>query len=318
MDGQTLLRMMSQLLAESPGSAWLDVKLSYDCLYRAAIATADRINYPTSSQDITTVAETSSYVLNPDYLKQYLQDNFNRYFVKYVTSTYTVFVYPASYDSIVLANNTTSVDIPTAYCINDATPLVQKTGTATATGTLAATYTLFGKALGESALTDSAADFSTVKVGDLVHNTTDASHGVVVATSSSTSVVCALFDGTNNYFSSGDAYIINPQKRFQIIVDPLSKTAGYTITIPYIQKPAPVYSYYRRYNFPSGYEDVLTHYAAWVYKYRDRQPNMADPWYGHWDVRVRQLAQNVNQGMDRVGRIRVNFIKRAYRDRSIR
>jgi len=272
--------------------------------------TVSRTNALTSSQNISTVDGTSGYNLNPDFHRLYLMDDQNRYFIKVNDGTNDYFKYWASYDSIYIANNTAEVAIPDTFTITQASALSQITGTATSDGSLTNSYTIFGETLGETTLTDTAADFSTVKVGDIVHNTTDGSHGIVIALSSSTAIICALFYGTNNYFTSGDAYIINPQARFKIILDPPCSTSGYTVTVPYIAKPDPIYSYYRRYNLPPAYESALTHYAAWLYKYRDREMNQGDVFFKTWLMTITQLNMALNQGMKRSG-FGINLVKRA-------
>ncbi len=315
MDGFSLLNGLRQVLSEATTSTWPDIKFSYDLLYQAAVMTASRTNVLISSQAITTVDGTSTYNLNPNFHRLYLMDDQNRYFIKVYDGANYHFKYWVSPDSIYLANNLTEVAIPDSFTIAQTSALAQKTGTVTSTGTLANTYTLFGETLGESTLTDSAANFSTVKVGDLVHNTTDGSHGIVISITSTTAIVCALFYGTQNYFDSSapaDAYIINPQARYQLILDPPCSTSGYTVTVPYIAKPDPVYSYYARYNFPAGYEQALIQYAAWLYKYRDREPNQGDTFFKNWLMMVTQLNTTLNQGMKRGG-FGVNFVKRGGR-----
>lgn len=273
--------------------------------------TASRANALISSQDITTVDGTSAYNLNANFHRLYLMDDQNRYFIKVYDGKNYYFKYWVSYDSIYLGNNLAEVAIPDTFTITQASSLTQKTGTATATGSLGSSYSIFGQTLGETTLTDSTADFSTVTIGDLVHNITDGSHGVVIAVTSSTAVVCALFGGTNNYFTAtNDSYIINPQARYRLILDPPCSTSGYIATVPYIAKPDPVYSYYRRYNLPAGYEQALIQYAAWLYRYRDREPNFGDAFFKNWTMMVTQLNTTLNQGMKRDG-FGVNFSKRA-------
>ena len=310
MDGQSLLRELRQVLSEQSTSVWLDLKTAYDSLYQAALATASRTNAFRTTQAITSVDGSSSYNLNPNFLKLYLSSDQNKYFIKYNDGTSTFFIYFDAYDSIVLANNTTETSIPSRFSIIDASEVAQVTGTAASTSAMSQSYTVFGTGGGETTLNGT--DFSAVKAGDLVHNTTDGSHGVVIAITSTTAVICALFDGTLNYWTSGDAYIINPQGRLSLIIDPISSTSGHTITVPYIQKPNPVYSYYRRYNFAPGFQSALVKYASWLLKYRDRELNYGDAWYKYWDLTTRQLNADLQQGMRKVG-FGVNFSKRSGR-----
>ncbi len=303
MDGLTLLRDLRIALQEPSGGTWLDTRYSYDCLYSAAIATAERTNIFTSSQAITTAVSDATYTLNGDFLKLYLMDDQNRRFIKYVAGTSTYFIYESSYDSIYLQNNTTAVLIPSSFIIRDASAITQITGTTSSAGALTNGTTALNKT-GETFITKG------VTPGDLVHNTTDSSSGVVVTVDSEIKLTCCLFDGTDNYFDNADAYIINPQGRFQIVLDPLPSTAGHTVTIPYVQRPDPVYSSYYRYRFPFDWRDLLVSYAAWKYKYRDREPDFGDRLYKFWDARVRQVGHASNE-VQRRTRFNVNLNKSA-------
>jgi hypothetical protein len=129
-----------------------------------------------------------------------------------------------------------------------------------------------------------------------------------MAITSTSAIVTALYGGTNNDWTTSDAYVIIPQGRFQIVFDPPPSTAGHTITIYYVQRPAPVYSYNRGYRFAPGYKRPLLSYAAWLYKYRDSQPNVADSFYKFWDMSVRRLGATLNQAMKRT-RLKVNLMR---------
>ena len=308
MDGVTLLRNLRQILSETSTGTWLDTKSSYDFLYQAAVKTTERTNAITSTQTITTVADQSAYTLNGDFLKLYLMDDQNRYFIKYYNGSGTYWIYWASYDSIVLANNTTATSVPSVFSIRDASEISRLTGTVTSAGALSN---------GEATLTDSAAPFTNVYTGDQVHNTTDSANGIVIVKTSTSVLITAMFDGTDNDWDSSDAYIIMPQMRFQLVLDPPSSTSGHTITVHYVQKPAPVYSSFRSYKLDSRLKNALVNYAAWLYKYRDRNPNFGDTFYRIWDTEIRQFARQLNKtrGGPTFG---VNFIKRSYGDRTIK
>jgi len=287
MDGATLSRELEQLLGETASSSYLDSKSTYDYLYEAALRTVQRTNCLTSSQEITTTEDGVNYYLNADFLKLYLSDDRGRQFIKYNDGTNNFFIYPSSYDSIVLANNDDSQSVPDSFCIRDAAAITRDSGTATSTG--AATG-------GVCTLTDTAATFTTSKIsaGDFIHNTTDGSQGVVISITSETALVAALFGGTDNDWTSADAYYINPQKRFYLTIDPLSSTAAHTITVYYVQKPAPVYSSYYSYQIPINLKSALVQYAAWLYKYRDGNANYGDAWFKYWDLNVRQYGREMN------------------------
>ena len=302
MDGQTLLREVRQLINESSGSSFLDNRMTYDFLYEAAVLTTIRTQAFRSEQSITTVATTRNYGLNPDFIALYLMDDSNKRFIKYTASSVDHFLYERSYDNIILQNNTTSVTIPYGFTIKDKS--IQTQISSTATSTAAASN-------GESQLNDTAGAFlTTTSVGDIVINITDGSSGIVSEVVSNIALKVALFDGTNNDWTSGDSYIINPQGRFELILDPPPITSGDTITVYYIQRPSPVYSVYRRYNFPIDYKAALVHYAAWKYKYVDREANFGDKLYIFWDATVRRLGENINNVLNRRG-FKVNMIKRA-------
>uniref|UniRef100_A0A6H1Z9P8 Uncharacterized protein n=1 Tax=viral metagenome TaxID=1070528 RepID=A0A6H1Z9P8_9ZZZZ len=305
MDGTTLAWEVAELLNESSSSSFMESKVTYDALYEAATKTVARTNCITSTQSITTVADQRDYLLNADFLKMYLVDDQSRQFVKYTDgSSNDTFIYPVSYDSIILQNNEDSADIPSGFVVRDATAYSLLTGTTTSAG--AATG-------GVCTLTDFTALFTTtnvVSVGDTVNNVTDGSHGVVVAVTSATALVTALFGGTANDWSDSDTYYIHRQRRMYLTLDPPPSTASETITVPYVQRPAPVYSAYYSYSIPYSLKKALVYYAAWVYKYRDRQPSFGNSWYQFWDAEVKQYGRELNTARNTKG-FRVNLKKRA-------
>jgi hypothetical protein len=126
-----------------------------------------------------------------------------------------------------------------------------------------------------------------------------------------------MFNGSLNYWTSGDAYIIFPQARYQFILDPPPSTSGHTVTLTYISKPVPVYSPYRAYNLPTEYIEPVVSYAAWKYKYRDREPIFGDMLYRVWDMQTRELTRVFN-AVKQNNRIQVNFVKSSGRERTRR
>jgi len=288
-------------LSESSTGSWVDLKSSYDYLYKAAIETNAKTRIFTSTQTIATVAGTSAYNLNTDFMGLHMRNDEGEFFVKYSDGTNTHWIYYKDYDSIILANNTTSVTIPYNFTIIDKSALTQVTGVTSADGAASG---------GECTLTKATATFIAdgITAGDLVHNTTDGSNGVILSVTSLTALVTALFDGTNNDWTSADAFIINPQGRYQLIFDPPPKTTGHTAILYYIQRPNPVYSLYRRYRFPINFTQCLVFYAAWLYKYRDREVNYGDAFFKYWDRTVREY----NFSMSKAKKSRtwgVNMIK---------
>lgn len=311
MDGKTLYRQVERALGEPQGTGYLDAKTVYDCLYEAACKTATRTRCFNTTQTITTVADTRAYNLNPDFLDLAWTNADNEKFIKYSDGTKTHWLTGKPYDTLLLANQTTSVTIPSYFSITDAAKGTVLTGTET-TGTAVSN--------GEARLTDSAATFVTsgVSAGDVIYNSTDDSEGVILAVTSNTVLQTALFHGTDNDFDLSDAYRIYPQGRFKLHFDPPPSTASHTVTIYYVQRPAPVYSLQRFYNFMPDYREPLIAYAAWKYKYIDREPNYGDAFYGQWDKAVRTLARDVNTSITGRKNFRVNFKKTTRGYQSIR
>jgi len=309
MDGKILLYQLRQLLEEPSTSSYLDDRTSYDFLYEAACAYAEITKSLTGSQTITTTATTSAYALNNDYMNLYVTNDRNEYVIKYYDGSGYYYIPWRDYGPVFYQNSTTDQSIPNSFSIVDASFESNISSAATSTGTAT---------LGECNLTDTGQTFlTTISPGDPVHNTTDASDGIVLAVTSNTVCVVALFGGTNNYVTSGDSYVIVPQGRKSLLLDPASLTAGHTITIPYVVKPMPVYSYSRRYRFDATVMPAIVKYAAWLYKYRDREANFGDRWYQVWEAAVRRHKGASDKSFNK-GRWGVNFQKRTLTDRSYR
>ena len=185
--------------------------------------------------------------------------------------------------------NVSTTLIPHCFSIRNKDDLYsQVTGTATSDGDAAG-----GKCL----LTDTSALFYTtdyVEPGDPIHNTTDGSTGIVLSIESSTTLYCALFGGTDNEWDSSDAYVINPQARVELYLDPPPSTSGHIIDLQYVKIPAPVYHDYGTYPFRQHLNEAIIRYAAWLYKYRDSVPDFGDAFYTQFDGLVRREAQDLN------------------------
>ena len=232
MDGKELSYRLRQIINEDANSDFMDSKTSYQFLWEAARDFAAATGALKGSQSITTVASQQGYTLNADFGQLYLKDDDNEFVIKYSDGTTTTFLKWKLYEEIIYDNQTTAVVRPSYFTLIDDPVLDnQVTGSATSSGALAN---------GEATLTDSAADFSDVSSGDIVHNTTDGSDGIVLSKTSSTVLVTALFGGTDNDWDSSDAYVIQPQGRVQLLLDPPPSTASHTITVYYKQTPPPV------------------------------------------------------------------------------
>jgi len=300
MDGITALYRLRQLLNEDANSAFLDTRTSYDFINSAAVEFVERTKCLKSSQAITTVASQAGYTLNADFLSLYLKDRNNQYYCKYNDggSSYSDFIYWKDYEDIIIEDNVDAVSRPSDFTIiDDATLDDQLTGTCTSAGVLSG---------GQAILTDSAADFSDVSAGDTIHNTTDGSMGIVLSKTSSTVLVTALFGGTENDWDSSDAYVLQPQGRLQLRLDPPPSTAAHTITVYYAQRPQPVYSNYGVYRFQPQHMEAILKYAAFNYQYRDQDPNFGDAYFQHWERALRQSADMLNSTFQR-NRIKVNM-----------
>lgn len=304
-DGYNLKKDLQTLLQDTGSTGFFSNRTLYRMLHQAAIRFVQRTKCLTATQTITTAAETSTYDLNADFMELYLKDSQERFFARYYAPGATTnprFICHRDYEAVVYGANTTSTTIPGRFSIKDnPTGTTSLSGTATSAG---------AASNGECNLNDSTATFLTsVNVGDEVHNTTDDAHGVVLAVTSNTQLVTALFDGSGNDWALSDAYIIRPQQKLLFVVDPPSSTASYTFTLDYVQKPAPVYSPYRSYRIPAEYSDALVYYAAWLCKYIDRDPNYGDAFYKHFDNACRSAGAQLNRTFRREG-FKVNFIKR--------
>jgi hypothetical protein len=292
-DGKDLLRRLRQLLNEDSDSGWLDDQSSYDWLYDAAGEFVDRTGCLRAEQEITTVAEQTDYDMNPDYLRLYLKNSSGNHYVKYNNGSTNTFATFKDYEDLYYQDNTGSVSTPGKFSIIDADLPSQVTGSAGATS-----------AASGGQCTLSGSGFGDVEAGATVHNTTDSSAGIVLSKTSSSALVTALFGGTDNDWTSGDAYVIQPQARNKLVLDPPPSTAGHTVTLPYVARPKPVYSDYGVYRFVNP--SVLVKYAFWMYKYKDSEPNFGDSMYRFWEMEIGRKSHSINQGQ-RPGSFTVNL-----------
>ena len=296
MDGKDLLRRYKQLLhIKSTDTDW-DEMTGYDNLYSAAKQWVIETKCLTATQTITTTATTETYTIDGKYLSLYLKHN-DRYFLKYNDGTTDYFLYFKPYEEVIFENNTTDVTIPAYFTITD-DPTLDTLVSDTADNTDA---TAPG---GKSTLTMDTAVFADVTPGDIIYNTTDVSEGIVLSTESTFKILTtALFGGTNNYWTASDAFFIQPRKRFLLQLDPGPKTSSHTVTLYYLKKPDPVYTDYGVYEIPYEYSETLCHYAAWLYKYRDQEPQFGDAFYKYWDMQIKNYRRLTNKGLARGSQI---------------
>lgn len=291
MDGHTLIRSLRESVGEPSGSQYLDTRTSYDYLLEAATELVRRTRCLKATQTITTVAGTSTYTLNANFLQLDLRNSSGDYIVKYYDGSDTRWIGFDEYDNIIYANQTTAQAIPNRFTIIDKASLYsQITGTATAAGTSSG---------GLSVLTDNAGVFlgaDYVSAGDDINNTTDNSSGIVLSVTDGTHINTAMFSNTTGAsasWDSSDAYIIQPQGRLVMLFDPPIATAGHTVTVYYIQRPDPVYHDYGTYRFLSQYSNSLVSYAAARYKLSDREPGSFDVFKKEWYNRLGEISRSV-------------------------
>jgi len=314
MDGKEYLYALEQILDEDGLATWMKDKTSFWFLWEGAKRYVAKTNCLTSYQDIATVADQVNYVLDVKYLKLYLRDSFNRFYVRYYDQTNYHFITWKDYEDIIHANtyqlvadaSQEGVDVPDHFSIRDKQSLYsQITGSATSAGASSG---------GECTLTNTDALFTTteyVSAGDIIHNTTDESDGVVLSVTSATALVCALFgDGTDNDWTDKDDYVIQPQGRYELILDPPPDDEDDTVRVQYIERPEPVFSDYGVYRFSQQGSEAIIDYAAAKYKYRDDQREFAREFLGLWDMKVKEDYTNMRPMIKKRG-FKVNLKKRA-------
>ena len=294
MDGKDLDRRLRELLGEATTSKWVDERTGYDYLYAAAKQWVIETECLTTSQDLTTVASQAGYTLNGDFLALYLKQN-DKFYIKYYDGTDYYFIYFKPYEDVIYDNNTTAISIPSYFTILDDPTL----DTQISDDADNAADDVGGKTV----LTMDTEVFADVTPGDIIHNTDDGSDGVVTKVTSTKIIEICLFGGTDNEIDDSDSFIIQPRKRFQLQFDPPPSTADHTATIYYLQKPDPVYSDYDVYKIAYEYLDALCLYAAWLYRYRDKDPNFGDAFYKHWDRAIKEYRRLTNKGLVRHSRI---------------
>lgn len=255
MDGKTLYNYGVKAMG---GIADEDKKFFYDCLDAAALDFVRQTRILTAIATITTVEDQQRYDLPANFIEPYLKDRSRRFVAKYNDGTYDYWPRLTSFEKIYRANYSDSKDVPGRFAIRDKPAgETEVTGTATSAGAASA---------GRCILTDSAALFeSTVEVRDLIHNTTDGSSGVVLSVTDDTHLVCALFDGTDDDWTSSDAYVITPAANYETYLDAPSGTAGHTLYVPYLCMPSPVYSDYDTWRFPPMSCRAICYEAAWLF-----------------------------------------------------
>lgn len=303
MIGSAYQQKINNLLSEF-GSSWIELKASFDYLNEAANDFAKETKSCQNWMTITTVAGTANYLLDPDFLEVLTKDDYDLPIVQYSNGTSTTWLSWESYSGYLQSGSSSGT--PQSFAIAPAAIPTRMTGTATAIGTQVG---------GESILTNASGSFLTLYPGDSITNITKGYHGVVIASPTvTTAVTTAMFDlssrgGAYASWAANDTYMIQPEPRYQMLLDPTPSTTGQTITLTYVAKPHPVYSDYGIFPFATGYEDALIKYAAWLYKTRDSKPQFGDPLYQAYERAMRKAKGVHNKAVGRKGFV-VNFLAR--------
>ena len=288
---------------------WFDLRTGYDFLYEAARDFAKEVKAVHSTCTLTTAVSLTwppIYPLPPDFMEIMTEDDYGDKKILLTSGSASIWIPRVSFQEILADNHTTAVALPSRFAVTDNPAGSRIVSTATDDGLNAG---------GESVLTDAAGAFlTTVSVGDDVINTDEGYTGKVLSITSNTVLDTAMFDistAQSSYadWTSGNAYIIQPGARYALILDPPPSTAGQTLTVTYLRRPAPVYSDYGSYNFATGYEESLIKYAFWLFKYRDGKPNQGDPLYQVYDIQLRK-AKTLHRGATVPKGFSVSFMKR--------
>ena len=299
MDGKQLLRQLYDILQESSVSGWPDAFTSYWYLWQGATEFVTRTQCLKATATLTTVANQNSYVLPADFTKLFAKTWDNRLFITLYDGTSYYQLFKKSYDSILYETPQAAVQYPYSFTIiNNPSVALPITGTASATGALSS---------GQSVLTCYGGNFAAVSPGDSIHDTSDSSQGLVLNVTSPTQLVTALFAGSNNFWTAGDGFTIIPQVGSVLLIDPPPSIAGYTLSVPYMQRPAPVFSDFGQYPFQAEYCLAICFYGTWLYKYRDSKPDQSDKFYQNFDIQVKRYIHSLGDRLNDNSRMRVNM-----------
>jgi len=243
MDGKQLKQLFLYALDElSNSSKYATVRKTYEYLDWACSIFCRETKTLHTKVTLTTVADQQAYDLPPDFLDTYMTNARGRFFGKFYDGSNYSFPYLTTYEKIYKSNKTESVEYPSKFCIVDKeTKDSVITGSATAAGTLSA---------GKATLTDTTKLFTTtnkVYPRDIIHDTTQGSDGIVLSVTSATQLEVGLFNVETEEaegITNADAYVIQPAAEMSLVFDAPMETAGYTLELPYICLPDPVYSDY--------------------------------------------------------------------------
>jgi hypothetical protein len=261
MDGKQLTRLFLDAIDRPEVDALeLNQRAIYQALDTAAIEFARQTRLLGAVAPLTTVAGIDTYDLPPDFIGVRVKDRRNRLVIKYTAADGSVsWPVKTSFDRIYFASETERKAVPYQVAV-----IARGSEETRITGTV--TTTQAADAGGEALLVDSAKTFTgAVQARDRVHNTTRYASGLALSVASAHAVTCALFQGTQQGFTSGDAYTIAQASKYQLLLDAPSLTAGETIEVPYIRMPPPVFSEFASWPFPESSCQAIAYEAAFHY-----------------------------------------------------
>ncbi len=309
-DGREMSRRLRADLLESDDSNFISQYHSYRYLNEAAANWVIRTNSLKTSETITTTADDDTYTLAPNHLNIYTKNRSGDRYIQYNNGSTNYFPTEKEIGEIRHQSTRPSQTIPGNFAVIDDPSLGSViTGTTTSAGAVSN---------GECTLTDSGGGFSGyASVGDAVHNETDVdsdsngSYGVVVEVTSDTALVTALFAGGDADWTSGDSYVIVPQGRLQLFLDPPPSTSNHTMTIYYSARPAPVFAPFRNFRIQSQYIPEIIRDAKALYEFRGGDYNTGQADLSLYERKLVQSNTNYNKTFNR-RKFGVNLKKRGY------
>ena len=256
MDGKSLLDFGANAIG---GIATADRKQFFDCMDAAASDFVRRTRILTDQVEVLSEIDTQLYDLPAAFIELAARNRSQRFFMRYTDADDNEYRPVLSSFEKIFAANEDAKEIPERFCIVDKTDQPNRiSGTADTDGAASG---------GECVLTDTSARFiSTVNVRDIVHNAADGSSGIVLEVTNDTHLSCALFGGTNNAWTQDDAYVIVSANAHQLMLDAPSLEMGHTMLIPFVCKPAPVYSDYGMWRFDARSCRAIAYEAAFLFK----------------------------------------------------
>ena len=314
MDGRELRQTFIKVIGEPAGSGWLDKKSEYSFIDKGGIKVSELMGLLHAEQSIPTVADQRRYNLDAQYIGLHIRDESSGdYIIKYNNGSSDSFPVFTPFTNIITDNQTSSITIPERFSVNDKlTQFDRITGTTTSAGTI-------DSQTNESTLTATASTFVTsgVQPRDIVHNTTDGSifSGYVLEVSSETALITAMFEDADGSITkgwgSGDTFVIQPQGRKQLVIDPPPSNSGNTVTVYQIVKPLPVFADFRIFGFPEQYSMAAVYFAASIYKRRDQDFKKADSFFALADNELRLIKDASDTAYHKGRTMRINMRKRA-------